>query len=497
MRRLGIGAVAAGAGLGASWIAFAWLGWLFVPLLVFQALGYVFGLPAVFNLLHDLLGYETGAIKGTAYPPVVAGTGAAAGLAFTWAAGSKPAMRATLVAVSGFLFTGLVLFPLTGPEMAIFGLGSFQYQLPGTLAGLILFWILPAVLVWVLTRARRGATATDPARREALKHIGAFALVLAAGQPVIDGLARLGAHAQRAWAQIRGLSEEVTPVPRHYRVSKNVFDPAVDARRWVLRIRGLVEREVRLSYEALRALPGQVEQHTGLICVSNPVGGELIGSSLWRGVRLWDVLAMAGVRPGATKLILRGADDYSDSFPIQAARDPETLLVWEHNGSPLTQDHGHPARVLVPEIYGMKNCKWLVELELTDRDFKGYWQTRGWSDEAIVKTMSRIDTPGRGTILVAGETATIAGVAHAGRREIRRVEISTDGGRTWAEADLKPALSGVAWSLWAHDWTPPEPGRYTLQVRATDGTGAVQTMQSTPPLPEGASGYHAVVVNVR
>jgi hypothetical protein len=192
-------------------------------------------------------------------------------------------------------------------------------------------------------------------------------------------------------------------------------------------------------------------------------------------------------------IVLHASDDYTDSIPLDRAMADETLLVYEMNGEPLTPEHGFPVRLLVPGIYGMKNVKWITRLEAVDFDFKGYWQRRGWDDRAEYKTMSRIDAPGGS---VDGE-ATIAGIAFAGDRGISRIEVSTDAGASWEQAEIKPALSPISWVLWQKRWRPAQAGRHRLLVRATDGRGQTQTSQYAPPAPSGSSGYHSVSVTSR
>ncbi len=289
---------------------------------------------------------------------------------------------------------------------------------------------------------------------------------------------------------------EITPTGSFYHVSKNFFDPAVSADGWSLEIKGLVDNPYSINYKTLTyMLPVQVT--TGMMCISNPVGGGLIGSTQWKGVRLADLLAKASPRRGVTKVVMRAADDYADSISYQKALDPDVVLVWEMGGIPLTKDHGFPARLLVPGIYGMKHVKWMQSIELVDYDFKGYWQqpSQKWNDAAPVKTMSRIDFPSEGALGIGPQD--ISGIAFAGDRSISKVEVSTDGGTTWNEAYLKLPLSHTAWVLWGYLWTPDAPGTYKVMARATDGEGNLQTVKRDDPYPSGASGYHTVTYRVR
>jgi len=292
------------------------------------------------------------------------------------------------------------------------------------------------------------------------------------------------------------MTPEITPVGQFYTVSINLWDPRIDYRNWTLEISGLVERPLTIDYQQLTHHPHSVEAFVTLTCVSNEVGGSLAGNAKWRGVRLRDLLEEAGVKPGAVDLVMEAYDNYTDSIPIEKAMHPDTLLVYEMNGEPLRPQHGFPARLIVPGIYGMKNVKWIRRLRVVDYDFKGYWARRGWSDTAVIKTWSRIDVP-TGAQLRAGEPLIIGGVAFAGDRGVSAVEVSVDGGQTWMPAELKEPLGPYAWRLWAVPWTPDAPGSAELVVRAIDGTGQVQTETVAPPLPDGASGWHRRRVSVR
>jgi DMSO/TMAO reductase YedYZ molybdopterin-dependent catalytic subunit len=289
---------------------------------------------------------------------------------------------------------------------------------------------------------------------------------------------------------------EITPNESFYHVSKNFLDPSPSADGWTLEIKGLVDKPYSLTYAQLTALPA-VEVAVGMMCISNPTGGGLIGNTRWKGVRLADLLKRAVPKKGVVDVAMSAVDGYTDSIPFEKAMDPDVVLVWEMGGKTLTSDHGFPARLLVPGIYGMKHVKWITSFELVNTDFKGYWQgpSQGWSDPAPVNTMSRIDFPAKATLPLG--TNAISGIAFAGDRSISKVEISTDGGKTWAEAYLKPPLSSTSWVLWGYDWTVTQPGKYTVMVRATDGEGKTQTARKDDPYPNGATGYHTVIYQAK
>lgn len=291
-----------------------------------------------------------------------------------------------------------------------------------------------------------------------------------------------------------GLPPEVTPNDSFYRVSKNLRDPRVPPAEWRLHINGLVARPVVLTYEELIALPHKAQWQT-LMCISNQVGGDFMSNALWTGVPLMDLIALTGgIDTKARRLVLRAADGYSETFPAARALDATTLLATTMNGDRLPLDHGFPARLLVPGIYGLKNVKWVNTIELVEQEVRGYWQQRGWTDTAVVKTTSRIDFPRRGTSPAAA-IRQIAGVAFSGDRKIAKVEVSDDAGETWQAAQLKPPTGDFTWVFWELPWAP-RPGHHRLVVRATDGQGALQRAEPTSALPDGAAGYHTVDVRV-
>jgi DMSO/TMAO reductase YedYZ molybdopterin-dependent catalytic subunit len=287
------------------------------------------------------------------------------------------------------------------------------------------------------------------------------------------------------------LVPEITPTDTFYITTKNFVDPTVDAGTWKLTFKGMVDNPYSLTLDEIKALPSELRTHT-LACISNPVGGSLIGNGRWKGVSLAELLRRARPKSGVVDVIVRGADGYTDSFTLAAGLNNNGLLAYEMNGAPLNQKHGYPLRLLIPAIFGMKNCKWITEIELVDNDHKGYWQRQGWSDPAPYQTMSRIDYPNRASI-EAGPVF-IGGIAFAGERGIKRVEVSTDG-QTWSDAQVRPPLGKHTWVLWTLAWNP-KPGQYTLRVRATDGTGAVQTSQERGTFPDGATGYHSRRIRV-
>jgi DMSO/TMAO reductase YedYZ molybdopterin-dependent catalytic subunit len=318
-----------------------------------------------------------------------------------------------------------------------------------------------------------GATTPEPAVASGTKPFSA-----AANPPPFD---------------LKGMSPEVTPMADFYTISKNFIDPAVAVGGWKLKIGGLVDQPMELTYDQLRALPASEGYYT-LMCISNEIGGDLWGNAFWRGVKLKYLLEQAGVHTDAFKAVFSAADDYRDSVKLDRALHPDALLAWEMNGEPLKKEHGFPARLLIPGIYGMKNVKWLTGINIVADDFRGFWQNQGWDDAAPYQTESRIDVPRYRQSIPAGPLA-VAGVAYAGDRGIQSVDVSTDGGRSWQPAQVKPGLSPYTWQLWRADVQVDQSAR-DVRVRATDGQGHPQIRESNPPFPSGATGYHSVTIAV-
>jgi DMSO/TMAO reductase YedYZ molybdopterin-dependent catalytic subunit len=376
-------------------------------------------------------------------------------------------------------------------------------DLVAAIGGYALLFALPyGLIAWVASRETvvESDGGDRMTRREVLTRVVVFAAASAGGALVahwIRGLLEpLAVFAQSIFTRIKGLPTEITPSERFYIVSKNPpgFDPTIDIKKWSLEVGGLVARPQRFTYEALRAMPA-VDQLQTLECISNDVGGDLISTARWRGVRLRDVLLRAGgPSPTAVRVTFRCADGYSEAHPMDDALNPTTLLAYEMNGAPLTKAHGFPLRLLVPGLYGMKNPKWITKIEVVSTDFTGYWEASGWSDEAVVKTMSEFTT--RVQTRRLGQVVEFGGVAYGGDRGIQVVEYSTDGGKTWQRAEVNPALGPFTWVLWASLWKPTAPGEYTLKARAIDGKNVVQISRETATLPDGASGYHTIRVRI-
>lgn len=295
---------------------------------------------------------------------------------------------------------------------------------------------------------------------------------------------------------VDGITPFVTRNADFYRVDTALVVPQVSPTDWELRMHGMVERELRLSFDDLLARP-MIERDITLVCVSNEVGGPYAGTARWQGVPLADLLEEVGVDPSADQLVSRSVDGWTAGTPTALVRDGrDAMVAVAMNGEPLPLEHGFPARLVVPGLYGFTSAtKWLVDLELsTFADFDAYWVRRGWAREAPIKTLTRIDTP-RGLARVSPGAVVIGGVAWAVHRGIAGVEVRIDGG-DWMPATLGTVPSEDTWRQWTVEWDAT-PGSHTLEARATDGDGAMQTPDRAEPIPDGASGWHSIVVLVQ
>jgi DMSO/TMAO reductase YedYZ molybdopterin-dependent catalytic subunit len=368
-------------------------------------------------------------------------------------------------------------------------------------------------------RSPGGGAAPDPGRRLSLVTLG----FLAAG--TLTGV--LGAVLTRARASVAGdrsafalpepsvpapavpaavqpagveLTSFITPNSDFYRIDTALSVPQLSRPDWRLRIHGMVDREVTLEFDDLAQFE-VVDRVVTLTCVSNPVGGDLISTATWTGYRVRDLLARVGVHPEADMVLSTSIDGFSAGTPVEALTDGrDSLLAIGMNDAPLPTEHGYPARLVVPGLYGYVSAtKWVVDLEVTKFDLaQAYWTKLGWSVRGPIKTQSRIDVP-RGGQDVARGPVTFGGVAWAQNRGVRAVEVRIDGPSgqgSWQPAELGEAYSNETWRLWSLEWQADEPGDHEISVRATDGTGATQTSQHADVVPDGATGWHTVSFTV-
>jgi DMSO/TMAO reductase YedYZ molybdopterin-dependent catalytic subunit len=441
----------------------------------------------------------------------------------------KIALEVVVVVVA--IVLGAILGAIAVRRFVVGALGFAAFGVLGFVAGLGQPQAIPAILAvqaaaatgvaiqtlsWLLgwLDARADATSIpDPARRLFLLRTGAVGIgALAAGAfgrtAIVSGesapapttplprpadvVPPLPAGADLS-PTTPGLTPLIIPNDDFYRIDTALLVPSLDTATWQLRIHGLVERETTLTWDQLVSLP-QFEQYCTIACVSNEVGGHLVGNAKWTGVRLRDVLDIAGPTSAATQLVGRSVDGWTAGMPMSWVADPgrEPMIAVQMNDAPLPRAHGYPARLIVPGLFGYVSAtKWLSELELTTwESFDAYWVPLGWAKEGPILTQSRIDTP-RGTI-PAGRVP-IAGVAWAPDRGISKVEVAIDD--TWHEAELSTPISDATWVQWVLPWDAT-PGAHRITVRATDGSGTLQEEIPSRPAPDGARGWHTVALNV-
>jgi DMSO/TMAO reductase YedYZ molybdopterin-dependent catalytic subunit len=300
------------------------------------------------------------------------------------------------------------------------------------------------------------------------------------------------------------LASEITPTDLFYRVDINPVPPTVDVNSWRLVVKGLVSKPLTLTYEQLKTRPS-VPQIATLECVSNKIANDFISTAIWNGIKLKDLLNDAGVKPNTKYIVFRCADGYDVGIPLERGFQEGSILAYEMNGETLNAKHGYPVRAIIPGLYGMMNPKWITEIELIDRVYEGYWQKKGWANNAQYNTHSYIVIPGNAPVrkvfrnlgsvnIVVGEQIPIAGVAFAGDRGVSRIQVSTDGGSTWKDARIKNPLSPYSWVIWATELDVTSKANYRIIVRATDKTGKIQTGEVREPFPNGATGYHMIDV---
>lgn len=444
----------------------------------------------VFGFLIDRLQHAGKVLEeaGLLVAMIVALTalGAAAGLLVERRGLPRPGL---LAGAAAWLVVNLLLLPLADD-----GLLGLRAGLGQALGWAVVFGVY--ALLWETVWSATPAPEPDLERRRMLT---ALPVGVALGSLGLLGFLKVPGWMRDVAAPpesgLSGPVPEITPVGNFYVVSKNFNDPVVSASGWALRVTGLVQRTLRIDYAQLQNLPAVTEAVT-MECVSNDVGGPLMSTGRFTGIPIRELMAMAAPQPRAAALAFKARDGFTETASLKMVMDDPTILVaYRLEGQRLPDKHGFPARVLIPGHYGMRAPKWLDEIELTDSESGGYWEGQGWDHQAVVRTTSRLDAPRDGAVVGRGQVP-LAGVAFAGTRGIQAVEWSADGGRSWTAAELSPPLSPLTWVLWRASWTPPREGSYTLQVRARDGRGALQSAERAASFPSGAAGYHTIRVNV-
>jgi DMSO/TMAO reductase YedYZ molybdopterin-dependent catalytic subunit len=286
-----------------------------------------------------------------------------------------------------------------------------------------------------------------------------------------------------------GTRPEYTPLEDHYRIDINSRPPQIDVNKWRLQFTGLVDQPQEMTIDDLKTRYEPLHQYVTLSCISNPIGGDLIGTTRWTGARLQDVLADVGVKANATHLKITAEDGFYETLALDHVQsEPRIMLTYFWDSIPLLYEHGFPLRIYIPDLHGMKQPKWITGIEAMDHDEDGYWVERGWDKIARMHTVSVIDVAATDDVFEQDgqKFVPIGGIAHAGGRSVSKVEVKVDDG-DWVATELRHPLSQTTWVIWRYDW-PFNAGRHTFQVRAYDGTGALQVTESHGTFPSGATG---------
>ncbi|CAN5867965.1 hypothetical protein BH18ACI4_BH18ACI4_12330 [soil metagenome] len=401
-----------------------------------------------------------------------------------------------------WLVSLILLWPVLGTSYV--GLPPAKGTVANTLGLLIAYAFYGVSLVWLYHTLLAGVASegrvphSEPTGRRALLVTGVGAVFAVALGGILHRLYRIATFSYDGTRYKGADVQAITPNDRFYVVTKNVVDPEVARSVWRLDITGLVERPQTYSFEDLAVLPAAT-QETTLRCISNQVGDGLMSNAVWKGVPMRALIEAAGAKQGVVEARLHGVDNYTDTFAIEVAMEPTTLVAYEMNGDTIPARHGFPVRVIVPGLFGEKNVKWVTRIELVDHDAKGFYEQQGWGPNFVVPTTARFDVPDdkqKIKLPLAGTGIPLRGVAHAGNRGVSRVEISLDGGKSWHETKLEHAQSPLEWVLWNYNWRPTQAGEYGLVVRATDGNGELQTEKERGTAPEGATGYHRITTQI-
>jgi len=411
--------------------------------------------------------------------------------------------RWIVFALYGLVPSAIVLFAV----LPILGAGFLGSLSAAGTTGAVVSQVLSAFLsasimdYFLVDVASRHPEGFSLSRRQFIVAVG---ILIAAAAVTVTGLTTLVTRPARlVFASVQEMvSKEITPNDEFYVVTKNLIDPEVDRASWRLGIDGLVATPASYSLSDLAQRTDSQEELATLECVSNEVGGNLISTARWTGIPLANLLAAAGVTPAADWVAFTCADGYTVGVPLAKATNPSTMVALQMNRDSLPSKHGGPARIIVPGLYGMFHAKWVTRVTLVQGAFFGFWQQKGWTnsefagtkERGAIRTTAIIATPAYNAV-VSGPV-TIGGVALAGDRGIKRVEVSTDGGASWAVATLKtPPLSNLTWVLWTFNWTPPGGGSYRIVARAFDNSVPPDDAQQSvpaPPFPDGAAGYDSI-----
>lgn len=416
----------------------------------------------------------------------------------------KPALREWLTALIFALAmtaSAIVLFWVEIGQNFL-GLPVGTAKLVTALALLISFSVYALTLclafrILLPKRRVQGTTTEASERRQLLARAGIVALGIGSAVGTAGLIKELlnnytSYDGSESFTQ-NGFTAPITPTSEHYTVTQNVVDPTVNSSIWRLEVTGLIAQAGTYTYEELKNLPS-ISRAITLECISNGIGGHLMSTAIWQGVSLQTLLEKhGGALPGANYIAMYSVDGYSISIPLVEVLAVDPILAWSMNGAELPIRHGYPLRALIPGRFGEENPKWLTRVELTDHFVGGLYADQGWYNGPL-HTVTRIDRPSGH--IPFNQSIEIGGIAFSGNRGIEKVEVSVDGGIAWNVAKLNPPLSQDAWVMWTWQWKPNLPGQYTITARSTDGTGQLQTSQKQGTVPNGATGYHTIQVQV-
>jgi DMSO/TMAO reductase YedYZ molybdopterin-dependent catalytic subunit len=495
------------------------------------ALRLAFGWPTPTELIFDRLFpkltvefFIGSLVKAGGYTPLklrgvygaIAGQLAVAtigGVVYAWHLSRRAKQRDWRFVAIGVLAAALLVFALLWPQTLTnyAGFPPAIARIITALEMLISFGICGAAIVWfhsLLAGHRPPLQAFgSPTRRRFIAIALGAAMCLAFGA-MLRRLFQIGTFLYDGRQYGGPGVQKITPNDQFYQVSKNLVDPMVARDAWRLDIIGAVEHPRVYTFADIAAIPA-VEQETTLLCISYGVGSGLCSNAVWKGVPLPALLDQVNPKANVTTVLFHAADGYYETFRFDKATEPTTLVAYEMNGQPLPQQHGFPLRLIVPGLYGEKNPKWLTRIELLEdsdprlRGKHGFYREQGWAREGDkIPIHSRIDAPQVwgdhfAEPFVIGKTYELRGMAFSGDNGISKVELSTDHGETWEEAEIHQPGTEISWSLWRYQWMPEESGESQLLVRAFDNDGEQQISEFRDQVPDGATGLHRVRATVK
>ncbi len=468
-----------------------------IPLVPGGASGDIIGVIAQFaKLLPELAAIGAQLLVGGAV---------AIWYARSWGADNAPAWKrwafGPLVALGLWVATLAALWPVLAENYHGRALVTGRALTMTAIFGDYLFFGLLLPVLFTLARRQEAATAMaadDGARavtrRQAITFVGAGAVVAFGALSLgLGRISTLGYDGKRPKRPV----QPVTDNAAFYSVTKNLADPQISATDvWQLAIGGDVAYPMTLSFADLTALPA-TDLTATLVCIGNTLGGGLVSTAVWHGIPLQSLIEMAKPVSGVTEVLFTASDGYTNTIQLDTVAAEGVMVAYGMNGAPLPEKHGYPARIITPGRYGEKHVKWVTRITIQKGHTKGFYESQGWDRTAVVKTFSRIDVPAKGDTVTPGQLVMMQGIAFGGLRGVSKVEVTTDGGKTWQPATITTNPSPQSWALWQFPWTPPKNGDYTLGVRCYESNGALQPTKAEPNFPSGAAGIHFVAVTAR